>query len=997
MDQLQYGSRIVYPRMPEPLTESDLAGLFTVSPQEDHWARTVARKGPSLAVLLTHLKVFQHVGRFLPIAELPAAAVSFVVAQARLEMPLDFGYDRRTLYRHHRAIREFLGITPWGAKARAIASGAIATAAEARVDPADLINAAIDALIRERCELPMLSTLRELAATAHRLVNAAQWEQVHERLSEAVRQELDALLTPSEDAQESRFAVLCRGAGKATRENLGALIAHYEWLMTLTDPVPILAPISEAKVTQWANEARRLKAPELREYVAPRRYALVLAALRVARGRVLDDLTVMLLRFSGRVAWRSEQYWEEVHIDQGEQTDALINTLAELLEIVGADSPRRGKLKQLEAAVEAHGGCEALRKACAEHEKQSKRQWQPFAHQAFSPYRTALLHLARILPLKAARDSSNVLLKAVLNVSLEPSTCDYYDIIDLDRGFIPAEWQELVGDGCADRPRVFNRRHLEVVAILELAEAIKAGAVNVAGSMSYEDFWGQLPTEAGDPERIAAYAAERGWPAGAAGLTAHLRDKLEHEACQLDTDVGLLRTVQLDKSRRPIVPRITASELPVSVAQAVRQVLEEMPERSVLEALANTAQWANWPQHFGLPSRLGSGIENVQDRYVITTFAYGCGLGPAQAARHFGGAVTAEDLSFVDRRHVDIADLRAGSADLQNLYSQFELPKLWGTGTSAAADGTHFETFRNNLLAAHHFRYGKTGGIAYRHISDNYIALFSRFIGCGIYEATYILDILQTTLSDFRPTRLHADSHGQSAHVFGLAFLLGIELMPRIRGWKRLKLYRPGGMEDLDSIKHLFTATINWRRIEEHYSAFMRLALAIHSGKLAPSAVLARINSHSSRDPFSMALQELGHAVRTAFLLRWIRDGNLRRDVHKGTTKVERSHQFAKFLNFGSEGGLKTNSPEDQEKAIVYNELVANAVAVQTVADQTQALHELRRHGIEIAAEDLAHFSPYPTSRIRRFGEYPALISTEILPPNKQLPLRRPTPVAQAA
>jgi Tn3 transposase DDE domain len=220
--------------------------------------------------------------------------------------------------------------------------------------------------------------------------------------------------------------------------------------------------------------------------------------------------------------------------------------------------------------------------------------------------------------------------------------------------------------------------------------------------------------------------------------------------------------------------------------------------------------------------------------------------------------------------------------------------------------------------------------------------------------------------------------------------LLGIELMPRIRGWKRLKLYRPGGSEQLDSIEHLFTATINWRRIEEHYPAFMRLALAIHSGKLAPSAVLARINSHSSRDPFSMALQELGHAVRSAFLLRWIRDGHLRREVHKGTTKVERSHQFTKFLNFGAEGGLKTNSPADHEKAIVYNELVANAVAVQIVADQTQALHELRRRGIEIAAEDLAHFSPYPTGRVKRFGQYPASITTDVRPPNKHLTAATP-------
>lgn len=108
--------------------------------------------------------------------------------------------------------------------------------------------------------------------------------------------------------------------------------------------------------------------------------------------------------------------------------------------------------------------------------------------------------------------------------------------------------------------------------------------------------------------------------------------------------------------------------------------------------------------------------------------------------------------------------------------------------------------------------------------------------------------------------------------------------------------------------------------------------------------------------------------------------------THKGTTKVERSHQFVKYLNFGGEGGMKTNNPADQEKAMVYNELVANAVALQTVADQTQALHALRRRGIEIPAEDLAHLSPYPTGRVKRFGEYPVSIQTESMPPYRELP-----------
>jgi TnpA family transposase len=93
---------------------------------------------------------------------------------------------------------------------------------------------------------------------------------------------------------------------------------------------------------------------------------------------------------------------------------------------------------------------------------------------------------------------------------------------------------------------------------------------------------------------------------------------------------------------------------------------------------------------------------------------------------------------------------------------------------------------------------------------------------------SYILDILQNTLGEIHPTRLYADSHGQSTHVFALAYLLGIELLPRIRAWKRLKLYRPSRNSEFEAISHLFSATVDWSLIERHYPDFIRLALAIH-------------------------------------------------------------------------------------------------------------------------------------------------------------------------
>ncbi len=61
-------------------------------------------------------------------------------------------------------------------------------------------------------------------------------------------------------------------------------------------------------------------------------------------------------------------------------------------------------------------------------------------------------------------------------------------------------------------------------------------------------------------------------------------------------------------------------------------------------------------------------------------------------------------------------------------------------GKHASADGTRWDLYEQNLLSEYHIRYGGYGGIGYYHVSDTYIALFSHFIPCGVWEAVYILD-----------------------------------------------------------------------------------------------------------------------------------------------------------------------------------------------------------------------------------------------------------------
>ena len=74
-----------------------------------------------------------------------------------------------------------------------------------------------------------------------------------------------------------------------------------------------------------------------------------------------------------------------------------------------------------------------------------------------------------------------------------------------------------------------------------------------------------------------------------------------------------------------------------------------------------------------------------------------------------------------------------------------------------------------------------------------------------------------------------------------------------------------GGNSQSHATNGLFSGNVNWALIREHYGMLMQLALAIQSGILAPSAVLARINSFSSRNRFALALQELGSLFAASF------------------------------------------------------------------------------------------------------------------------------------
>lgn len=200
--------RIAYPALPDPLHTSDLVRLFTPTSVELDWACSVTRSERTRCHVLTLLKVFQTLGRFIPSTEIPLEFVDQVARRVGLPEAHanTISCSRPTLYRHQHLVREYVGVSRWNARAQRQVENTIEALAAVRTHPADLLNGAIEMLLRERVELPALSTLRRIAGNVVQRVHNRLLLEIHGRLSEQDQVSLDGLLKVPVDNHESMFA-----------------------------------------------------------------------------------------------------------------------------------------------------------------------------------------------------------------------------------------------------------------------------------------------------------------------------------------------------------------------------------------------------------------------------------------------------------------------------------------------------------------------------------------------------------------------------------------------------------------------------------------------------------------------------------------------------------------------------------------------------------------------------------------------------------------------
>lgn len=968
--------RTAYPQFLSYYSPSDLRQFFTLQDEEINWLKSAGRSAGTRLGLAVLLKVFQHLRYFPSLDKIPSEVITHVRNglgfgdAIRIEYPVE-----RTLFRHKAMVLGLLNVKPFhGHDAMRQAERFACDAAELMDQRADIINGIIEGVLQARYELPAFSTLDDLAEKAHAAVQNRVFGKVFHRITPQQLEALQALLvTDKLERRQSEYNELKKSAKRPTRKHLDMLVEHLEWLDSITAGDDVLAGLPDTKIRHFAAQAMAYDVSELRECAEAKRYTLLVALIRRMQIRARDQLAEMFLRRVATIHKRAKEELDQIQFGQRGQIERLIGTLDGVLAILDGELDNAAAGAQIREYLAPAGGVHGVRETCAQVQATSGNNYLPLVWKHFKSHRSILFRLVHLLDIRATTQDRTLIDALNLIKTYQDKHRIEWITESIDLSFASDRWRKLLreGDSGDGFGLGLSRRNLEICVFSYLAEELRSGDLSIVGSEEFADYRDQLLSWEECQELLPAYCDKIGLPQDAATFAAGLRDWLADTAQHLDDKFPECRgDVALTATGEPVLRKPIAREIPPSAMSLQNALTQRMPARHILDVLANIEHWMGFTRHFGPLSGNMAKLKQPAERYLLTIFAMGCNLGPTQAARHLGNSgVTPHMLSFVNRRHLSLESLEAAQRELNEVYLRLDLPKIWGDGKTVAADGTQYDFYDENLLAGYHFRYRKMGAVAYRHVANNYIAVFRHFIPPGVWEAIYVIEGLLKAGLSVEADTVHADTQGQSATVFAFTHLLGIKLMPRIRNWKNLTLFRPDKTVKYKYINRLFGDSVDWNLIERHWQDLMQVALSIYAGKISSATLLRKLGSYSRKNRLYFAAQELGNVIRTGFLLEWIGSRELRQEITANTNKIESYNGFAKWLSFGGDV-IAVNEPDEQQKRLRYNDLVASALILQNTVNMMRTLGNLRHEGWQITENDVSFLSPYQVAHVKRFGEY---------------------------
>ena len=912
---------------------SELAESWTLSDDEKQLSDQRTQQGRlGLAVLL---KFFQVEGRFPHYhKEVPMPAVGYVAEQLEVLPAVWFDYPLkgRSGSRDREQLRAFLGFRQATVDdMEPIRLWLSQEVVPQDQDPRHLRSAVLDWCREHRIEPPSSDRIDRVVGAAVRSFETAFFAAIHDQLPGSTRQRLDALLAPSPVGEPG-----AQGEGPSDHVALGRLKAdpRRAGLASLREEIAKLGRIGDVQlpddlfsgVPPKILERYRLRVStesidQLRRHPGSIRHTLLAAFCWQRRRAIIDGLIELLIQIVHRVSANAERRVVTEIIDGLEEVHGKTLILFRLAE--AAVKEPHGVISEVLFPVVDERILQALAREYHAKGPTYKRRVHTVLRSSYSHhYRQMLPLLLETLTFRsdnvAHRPVTEALawLQAHRDSRQQFVSCDEVPIDDVVR----PQMQEILIEETPRGTQRINRINYEICVLQALRDRLRCKEIWVEGADRFRHPDDDLPSDF-SARRNAYYAALK-QPMDSGQFTYRLQQTMEQALSRLDVslpDNPKVRLRDYGKNRLVVTP-LEAQAEPAQLQRLKAEMERRWSMTSLLDVLKETDLRVGFTGAFkSLGTREVLGREDLQYRLLLCLYGLGTNMGLKRMVPGRGG-LTYRELLYTRHRFIEKDALREAIRRVVNATLASRLSHVWGEGTTAcAADSKKFGAWDQNLMTEWHIRHGGRGVMIYWHVEKKSACIYSQLKRCSASEVASMIEGVLRHCTEMKVEEQYVDSHGQSEVGFAFCHLLGFDLLPRLKAIASQKLYRPvrGRAGDYPNLQPVLTRPIQWELIRQQYDEMVKFATALRLGTAEPEAILRRFTRNNLKHPTYRALAELGKAVKTIFLCRYLESEALRQAIHEGLNVVENWNSANGFIFYGKGGEIATNRLEDQEIAVL--------------------------------------------------------------------------------
>lgn len=532
-------------------------------------------------------------------------------------------------------------------------------------------------------------------------------------------------------------------------------------------------------------------------------------------------------------------------------------------------------------------------------------------------------------------------------------------------GIIPPSLIHKVFDKKSGRVK---RMEYELCILESLRDKLRCKEVWVKHANRYQNPDDDLPKDFN--EKRKSYYEKLGLPEDADEYIFNIKSELEKNLLKLNTGLPSNKYVKIRKSGTIKLTALEAQEDPFMISKMKSEIFKKWDVIPLLDALKETDLYTGFYKFFETSAQRQILSEEVLRKRLLLSI-YGLATNTGLKSVSFGNGEKYDDLLYISRRFINSESLRQAISHLVEQTFKIRQEHIWGNATvSCASDSKQFPAWDQNIMTEYHQRYGGRGIMIYWHVDKNSCCIYSHIKSCSSSESSSMIQGVLNHETSMNVEKQYVDTHGQSFVAFSFCDLLGFDLLPRFRSVKDKKLFLPS-LEikgELGNLEGVLTRPINWDLIKQHYDEMVRFTTALKLGTASAESILRRFTRNNIKHPTYQALIELGKALRTSFLCKYLSSKELRQEIHEGLNIVEQWNGVNEFIFFGKGREFSSNSKKQQEISalslhLLQNSLVyLNTLMIQDILEDPVLFNQFDRRDFK-ALNPLfhAHINPYGT------------------------------------